>query len=184
MPTTEYASRPDTVLAYKRTHQIGRFDPQSSTNTEQIVHERGAADEALIRARGIEVGRRCRVNRQDERRGVVAFVGMVDGLGGQVGRGARWVGVRLDEPVGRNDGRVCVALPLPVLGESGEEEEEERVGTPAKEEMKRLFECRPGFGLVVRPDKVEVGAEWTPLDDLAVDVDDDDEDDDDDELEL
>lgn len=121
------------------------------------------------------MGTRCRVNGADERRGVVAFVGAVDGLGGERERGARWVGVRLDEPVGRNDGCVSVL----VQSEDGErerkregqgEEDEEGKG---KEEMKRLFDCQPGFGVVVRPEKVEVGDEWTPLDDLGAEMDDD-----------
>ncbi len=91
-------------------------------------------------------------------------MGEAEGLGGEAARGARWVGVRLDEPMGRNDGSVRVKR-SPGDGD----------GVEAKEEMKRLFDCRPGFGLVVRPEKVEVGEQWTPLDDLGMDMDDEEE---------
>jgi len=63
--------------------------------------------------------------------------------------------VRFDEPVGRNDGTVPVLVAVDGGGEGGE--------------MRRLFECGSGFGVVVKPEKVEVGEEWVPLDDLGVD---------------
>lgn len=52
----------------------------------------------------------------------------------------------MDEPWGRNDGSVAV----PAAGEEGEEEEE-------KGERKRYFQCRPNFGVFVRPERVVVG---------------------------
>lgn len=48
---------------------------------------------------GIEVGMRCE-NFPGNRRGKVAFVGIVEELGG----GGHWVGVIFDEPVGKTDG--------------------------------------------------------------------------------
>lgn len=97
----------------------------------------------------------------------MAFVGEVRGLGGESLEGARWVGIRLDEPVGRNDG--CVAVTVSE-GDEGEGEVgggERRTRT----EKRRLFECEPNFGVVVRPEKMEVGEQWVPLDDLGVDED-------------
>lgn len=99
---------------------------------------------------------------EDARRGAVRFVGVVEGLGGEREIGARWVGVEFDEPVGRNDGVVVVA----VSGRRGEEKEGEEVKS-----RRRLFECKAGFGVVVRPEKVEVGEKWVALDDLEVDED-------------
>lgn len=165
MPTTQYEALTDSVLQWKKTHRLGRFDPklqqqqqqQQQASLQQLAAERAARDEAAIRERRVEVGRRCRVGGEDARRGTVAFVGEVEGLGGDKERGARWVGVRFDEPVGRNDGSVVVA---DAGGESG-----------SGSSRKRLFECRPGFGVLVRPEKVEVGEEWVPLDDLEVDED-------------
>lgn len=37
MSAETYASLPDTVLAYKKTHQIGRFDPDATENVETKV---------------------------------------------------------------------------------------------------------------------------------------------------
>ena len=58
-------------------------------------------------------------------RGEIAYIGRVP----EVGRGY-YVGLKLDEPQGKNDGSV--------LGE-------------------RYFDCIKMFGLFVRPDKIEMG---------------------------
>lgn len=79
----------------------------------------------------ITVGARCILPPSTTRRGIVAYVGLVPELPG-VGP---WVGVRLDEPAGRNDGRVSET---------------------------RYFECEPQYGVFVKPDRVEVG-DWEEL---------------------
>lgn len=73
---------------------------------------------------GIAVGARCSVSPGD-RRGEVAYVGPVAGLADGF-----WVGVRLDEPMGKND------------------------GTHAG---KQYFEAGPKYGSFVRPDRLAVG---------------------------
>lgn len=89
----------------------------------------------------IAVGARCILPPSTIRRGTVAYIGLIPEIPG-VGP---WVGVRLDEPAGKNDGSVG--------------------GT-------RYFDCEPHYGVLVRPDRIEVG-DWK---ELGLDEDDDDPD--------
>ena len=126
MPHATYETRTDSVLHYKKTHQLGRFDPSLPDTVQQKLD--AAYREA--RERGIEAGRRCQLlpEESDGRRGAVRFVGEVSELPGE---GVVWVGVEVDEPVGRNDGTV---------------------------KGRRVFECKgEKFGVFVRVEKVEVG---------------------------
>jgi len=125
LPTEAYEALPETVLAYKRSNQIGRFNPAAPA----ILEKQSAVHNAVISARGIVQGMRCRLlpADSDDRRGVVRHVGEVEGLPG-VGP---WVGIALDEPTGRNDG----------CGPGGI----------------RYFECGKNCGLFVRPERVEMG---------------------------
>lgn len=133
MDPTDYASRSDSVLAYKKAHQIGRFDPAAPSIQEQKISNTYRE----ITERHIVIDARCQLlpAETDGRRGRVAFVGEVEGLPG-VGA---WVGVELDEPVGKNDGSV-----------NGE----------------RVFECKANCGVFVRAERVEVG-EFGVLDEFA-----------------
>ena len=151
LPMQEYEKLDDSVLAWKRRRGLGRFDP-SAKSREEVEGSRREGDWMEVKERGVEVGKRCRVGKDDGRRGVVRFVGEVEGLGGERERGCVWVGVELDEPVGRNDGSVSVVV------EGG------------REEVRRVFECKPKFGVFARPEKIEMG-EWPVLEDLMVDED-------------
>merc|ERR1712159_405179 len=82
-------------------------------------------DAQAAEAEGIEVGQRCEVA-PGAKRGEVMFVGK-DAEGLFLGW---WVGVKFDEPVGKNDGSV---------------------------KGKRYFQCLPGYGGLVRPTNVTVG---------------------------
>jgi tubulin-folding cofactor B len=77
----------------------------------------------------IVLGARCLV--EAGHRGEVAFFGAIDGKTGL------FVGIRLDDPFGLNDGSVG---------------------------GKRLFEALPKCGVFVRPDKIQVG-DFPPIDD-------------------
>lgn len=51
MPSEVYSARPSTVLAYKKAHQVGRFDPAAPEILEQKIaqmwkeiEERGSLD--------------------------------------------------------------------------------------------------------------------------------------------
>ena len=84
---------------------------------------------------------RCRVGGSDTRRGTISYIGDVPEIPGT----GPWVGVRLDEPVGKNDGNA---------------------------NGKKYFDCPPNSGLFVRTDRIEIG-EFAPLgldDDLGSDM--------------
>ncbi|KAG9244589.1 CAP Gly-rich domain-containing protein [Calycina marina] len=135
MPPAEYAQKTDSVLAWKKAQKLGRFDPAAPTLEQAKLH----AFESEIAKRGIAVGNRCRVGGEDARRGEVMYVGLVAEIPGGAGK---WIGVRLDEPVGRNDGSLGATR---YWGGDG-------AGT-AK------------YGVFVRPERVEVG-DWPVLDGL------------------
>lgn len=72
---------------------------------------------------------RCRLSDSSTKCGNISFVGPIPSLPGPTG--APWVGITLDEPVGKNDGSVP----------SGE----------------RYFRCGKNRGVFVRAERVEVG---------------------------
>lgn len=124
MPIEQYETLSSSVLSWKKNQKLGRFDPNAQEKEKQKV-QLGYQE---VEQKGIKVGARCRLGgAEDDRRGEVRFVGEIEGLGG----GGVWVGVALDEPVGKNDGTV---------------------------EGKKLFETRgKNYGSLVRPSKVEIG---------------------------
>lgn len=146
MLETEYEQLNDSVLAWKKRQKLGRFDPHAKS-AEEMASERRVKDMRETEMKGIEVGQRCRVGRDDGRRGVVNFVGEIEGLGGEREAGCVWVGVELDEPVGKNNGSV-------------------QVETAEGKVAKRIWEGKEKFGVFARPEKVEVGEQWGVLDDL------------------
>ena len=151
MPPSEYSQLPNSVLAYKRTHKLGRFDPDLPDTQEQ----QRARIAREIQERQIAVGSRCQVlpppssgapsdsrgaEEGDGRRGTVRFIGEIEELPG-VGA---WVGVELDEPVGKNDGTVGGG--------------------------RRVFGCRPRHGVFLRPERVEIGEFANLLDEEVGDL--------------
>ncbi|KAL8718607.1 MAG: hypothetical protein Q9225_004270 [Loekoesia sp. 1 TL-2023] len=127
MPVETYSSLPDTVLAYKRAHHIGRFDPHAPELKEKKVADLWKE----IEVGEITVGARCILPPSTTRRGTVAYVGLIPEIPGL----GPWVGVRLDEPAGKNDGTAG---------------------------GKRYFDCEPQYGIFVRPERVQVG-DWQEL---------------------
>jgi tubulin-folding cofactor B len=93
MPEDQYSRRSDSVLAWKKRNQLGRFDPNKS-ESEAKEHQR-LWNEVI--ARGIEVGKRCRVGGDGGRRGTVRYVGLIP----EIPNGDIWVGFEADEPTGR-----------------------------------------------------------------------------------
>lgn len=133
MPEEEYEKKTDSVLAWKKTQKLGRFDPNAPSHEQARLE----ALEQEVRQRGIQVGRRCRIGGEDTRRGVVRYVGEVKEIPNGIGQ---WVGVHLDEPVGKNDGSID--------------------GTRYWEEASSMK-----HGVFVRPERVEIG-DYPPMDDL------------------
>lgn len=133
MPEEEYAKKSDSVLAWKKAQKLGRFDPNAPDHEQAKI----LAMEQEISQRNITSGRRCRVGGDDDRRGEIMYVGSVEEIPNGSGP---WVGVKLDEPVGKNDGSIA---------------------------GKRYWGEESGLkhGVFVRPERVEVG-DWPVKDDL------------------
>ncbi|KAF8477273.1 CAP Gly-rich domain-containing protein [Kalaharituber pfeilii] len=99
MPDQKYEELQDTVLAWKKRQQLGRFDP----NKPNLELEKLRKMQEEIDVRGIAVGKRCRVGGAAlDRRGTVRYVGLVEQIPGE----GLWVGIENDEPVGKNDGSI------------------------------------------------------------------------------
>ncbi|KAJ1858243.1 hypothetical protein LPJ57_007051 [Coemansia sp. RSA 486] len=97
MADEEYDKLGNTVRAFKRRHNMGRFaDAKSAMSIDE-------EDEFKKEAEKITLGSRCEVTTvagELKRRGVVRFVGKTQF------RPGFWVGIEYDEPVGKNDGSV------------------------------------------------------------------------------
>lgn len=115
-----YAKRTDTVKAFLIKNKIGQYNEDYSKNKEKAEEE----EKELINT--VEIGSRCKVNVTNgpTKLGVVLYKGLVEGLGGQ------WVGVKYDEPLGKNDG---------------------------KYQGKEYFKCPPNYGAFVKPQNVVCG---------------------------
>ncbi|KAJ1767050.1 hypothetical protein EV180_005589 [Coemansia sp. RSA 518] len=97
MQDTTYDAMSNTVRAFKRRHNMGRFADNASAMS--IDNE----DEFVEEAQNINVGQRCEVawpGSELARRGCVRFVGKTQFRQGY------WIGVEYDEPVGKNNGTV------------------------------------------------------------------------------
>ncbi|KAI0806493.1 CAP Gly-rich domain-containing protein [Xylaria sp. FL0064] len=133
MPVEEYERKSDSVLAWKKAEKLGRFNPDAPSLEKAKVD----ANKHEIESRGIAPGKRCRVGGDDARRGEIKFVGEVKEIPGALGA---WIGVHLDEPVGKNDGSIGGTRYWGV-------------------------ESSLKHGVFVRPERVEVG-DWPVLNDL------------------
>jgi len=118
MPIQEYEKLPDSVLAFKKQNKLGRFSSNVIDANQAFAQEASA----------IAAGNRCQIVDSTEanfnKLGTVRFVGHTEFKPGY------WVGVELDEPLGRNNGTV---------------------------QGKAYFDCAHNHGSFVRPDKVVVG---------------------------
>jgi len=135
----EYDKKQDSVRNFLKKNKLGKFSETAAADKaeeEKRLAEKEAKEAEL--SKNIQVGDRCQVSvpKQPKKIGSVAYVGDVDFKPGS------WVGVKYDEPLGKNDGSV---------------------------KGKRYFTCQPKYGGFVRPSQVEVGD--FPEDDFGMDDD-------------
>ncbi|XP_007536971.2 tubulin-folding cofactor B [Erinaceus europaeus] len=119
-----YDQREDSVRSFLKRSKLGRYNEVQQAQREAEATQRLAEEKA--QADTIPVGSRCEVQvlGQPARRGTVMYVGLTEFKPGY------WVGVRYDEPLGKNDGSV---------------------------NGKRYFECQAKYGAFVKPSVVTVG---------------------------
>ncbi|XP_013776286.1 tubulin-folding cofactor B-like [Limulus polyphemus] len=120
----EYAQRAESLRAFKMQNKLGQFDEEKNSQLQKIKAEKEKKIKEMVEK--ISVGNRCEVHLSGHpvRRGTVMFVGETHFKPGY------WVGVRYDEPQGKNDGSV---------------------------QGKRYFECPENYGGFVRPLDITVG---------------------------
>lgn len=120
----EYSKRGDTVRTYLVRNKLGKYGDQAHSD-DPVVRKELVEDDA-VGAAGIAVGDRCEITLpgQPPKRGRVEYVGPTHFRPGP------WVGVRYDEPLGKNDGSV---------------------------DGKSYFECPPKYGAFVKPPWVQIG---------------------------
>jgi tubulin-folding cofactor B len=136
----DYNKRENTFRKYKE-EQL-RKDPEWCVEKE-MAKRRGEEwvapkkvddpEHMAEEAAAMSVGDRCETY-PGGNRGEVKYVGKIEGL-----PAGWWVGVLLDEPLGKNDG--------------------EAKGV-------KIFDCAPNYGLFLRPDRVKTG-DFPPVDDFS-----------------
>ncbi|XP_054710163.1 tubulin-folding cofactor B-like [Uloborus diversus] len=128
----DYSKRGETFRAFKEKLKIQGSDDKENVAKGKKLEE----EEKLVKT--MTVGSRCEVRSagKPSRRGTVMFAGKTDFKPGF------WVGVKYDEPLGKNDGSVA---------------------------GKRYFQCQPNYGSFVKPHDIIIGnfpEESTELDEL------------------
>ncbi|XP_078517058.1 tubulin-folding cofactor B [Lissotriton helveticus] len=117
-----YEQRSDSVRSFLKRNKMGQFKDESLAKSD--LEQKLAVDKSLSET--IAVGARCEIHTagQPTKRGTVMYSGLVDFKPGY------WIGVRYDEPLGKNDGSV---------------------------NGKQYFQCPSKYGAFVKPQFVTVG---------------------------
>lgn len=119
----EYDNKTDSVRNFLRKNKFGQFSDQAKDANERA---RQKEIEEENKSKLMKIGDRCEVtvSQQPAKLGSVQFIGQTDFKPGV------WIGVKYDEPLGKNDGSVG---------------------------GKSYFDCPPKYGGFVRPSQVTVG---------------------------
>ena len=139
MSDEDYDKRENTLRAYKR--KMKEKDPNFTFFPENRPKVPTGPPPGPESVSHVEVGSRCEVH-PGGRRGIVKFVGEFKDVRKEINKGY-WVGVQLDEPLGKSDGSV---------------------------KGHRYFECAPKYACFARPDKVTCG-DFPEIDEFASDSD-------------
>ncbi|XP_066593807.1 tubulin-folding cofactor B-like [Prorops nasuta] len=120
----EYAKRPDTVKAFLERNKVGKYNEEEVKRRAEEKKKEEELEEML--AKKCNIGDRCEISvpNQPKRRATVMYAGKTDFKEGW------WIGVKYDEPLGKNDGSV---------------------------NGKQYFECSPNYGGFVKPVYVKIG---------------------------
>ncbi|CAF1062756.1 unnamed protein product [Brachionus calyciflorus] len=123
----EYAKKRGTIKEFKQKLKLGQYSDQFADTVHQKEREKQEKlekEKSLIGS--MSIGSRCKVSLvgHPTRLGTVMYTGELTGKPGY------FVGVKYDEPLGKNDGSV---------------------------DGKRYFQCSPNYGGFVKPENVECG---------------------------
>ncbi|XP_073822250.1 tubulin-binding cofactor B [Musca autumnalis] len=120
----EYDKKDNTVRSFLKKNKMGKFNEEEQKREDAKRLEKEALEKQ--KAEQCTVGSRCQVTLKGypTRRGTVMYNGPLEGKTGT------FIGVKYDEPLGKNDGSV---------------------------QGKRYFTCPPNYGGFVSPLSVEVG---------------------------
>lgn len=119
----QYSQKRNTVKSFLQQNKLGKYNEEEQQKMKERADEEAKEAEAL--AANAKVGLRCMVMAKGPRRiGTIMYNGPFDGKSGI------FIGVKLDEPLGLNDGSV---------------------------NGKRYFECEPKYGSMVPVALITVG---------------------------
>jgi tubulin-folding cofactor B len=141
MPDEEYDKRTDSVRQFKRNMKLGSYiyiTPGRFAEKDTSSMIKPESLDPILHKPAVILKSRCIIKDARHKRGIVAFVGTTE-----FGSGF-WIGVHLDEPLGKNNGIV---------------------------DGVKYFECKDGsYGVFVRESNLIVGD--YPVEEFDIDMDD------------
>lgn len=121
LPEEKYNEHKENLRNFMMKQREERLRREALLKEDNEEKEKTLEEDLL---KDIEVGKRCKINDSDVRYGTIMFVGPTKFSPGT------WVGVKLDEPFGKNNGAVKDV---------------------------QYFECEENYGMFVKPGRIIVG---------------------------